>query len=38
LYEADRKKYPKLGDFLPELLTVFENTNIEFINKKLTEP
>ena len=28
LYEADRKKYPKLGDFLPELLTVFEGTNI----------
>ena len=28
LYEANRKKYPKLGDFLPELLTVFEGPNI----------
>ena len=28
MYEADRKKYPKLGDFLPELLTVFEQPNI----------
>ena len=37
LYEGDRKKYPKLADFLPELLTVFEETNIEFLNKKLAE-
>ena len=35
LYESDRKKYAKLANFLPELLTVFENTDIEFINKQL---
>ena len=35
LYESDRKKYAKLANFLPELLTVFENSDIEFINKKL---
>ncbi len=32
MYESNRKKYPKFSDFLPELLTVFENTTIQQIN------
>lgn len=34
-YENNRKKYPKFKDFIPELLTIFENSNIEFIDDKL---
>lgn len=34
-YNANRKKYKKFGDFVPELIKVFENTTIELINKEL---
>lgn len=34
-YEKNRKKYPKFKDFIPELLTIFENSNIKFIENKL---
>jgi hypothetical protein len=35
LYENNRIKYPKYADFLPELLTVFENVTLESINKEI---
>jgi Domain of unknown function (DUF4932) len=34
-YEKNRQKYPKFKDFIPELLTIFEKSSIEFINDKL---
>ncbi|WP_345988635.1 DUF4932 domain-containing protein [Chryseobacterium sp. Chry.R1] len=34
-YNANRKKYKKFGDFVPELLKVFENSDIKWINKEL---
>lgn len=34
-YHSNRKKYRKFGDFVPQLLEVFENSNIEFINNTL---
>ncbi|WP_347219199.1 DUF4932 domain-containing protein [Chryseobacterium sp.] len=36
-YNSNRKKYKKFGDFVPQLLEVFENTNIEFINNALDQ-
>ncbi|WP_336960760.1 DUF4932 domain-containing protein [Chryseobacterium contaminans] len=36
-YMANRKKYRKFGDFIPQLLEVFENSNIEFINNALAQ-
>ncbi|OCA72676.1 hypothetical protein BBH99_13055 [Chryseobacterium contaminans] len=36
-YRANRKKYRKFGDFIPQLLEVFENSNIEFINNALAQ-
>ncbi|WP_250254205.1 DUF4932 domain-containing protein [Chryseobacterium sp. Marseille-Q3244] len=36
-YNSNRKKYEKFGDFVPQLLEVFENTNIEFINNALDQ-
>lgn len=36
-YNANRKKYRKFGDFVPRLLEVFENSNIEFINNALAQ-
>lgn len=34
-FEKNRKKYPRFKDFIPQLLPIFEDSNIEFINKKL---
>jgi hypothetical protein len=34
-YYADRKKYKTFGDFVPQLLEVFNNSSIEFINNEL---
>lgn len=34
-YNSNRKKYRKFGDFVPQLLEVFENSNIEYINNAL---
>lgn len=34
-YNANRKKYKTFGDFVPQLLDIFENTDIEFINNAL---
>jgi hypothetical protein len=34
-YNADRKKYKTFGDFVPELIKVFENSDVEFINKEI---
>ncbi|MDN3693267.1 DUF4932 domain-containing protein [Chryseobacterium tructae] len=36
-YNSNRKKYKKFGDFVPQLLKVFENSNIEFINNALDQ-
>ncbi|SIT22951.1 protein of unknown function [Chryseobacterium ureilyticum] len=36
-YNADRKKYKTFGDFVPQLLEVFENTDIESINNMLAQ-
>lgn len=36
-YYADRIKYKTFGDFVPELIKVFEDSNIEFINKELNK-
>lgn len=36
-YRANRKKYREFGDFIPQLLEVFENSNIEFINNALAQ-
>ena len=36
-YNANRKKYKTFGDFVPQLLDIFENTDIEFINNALIE-
>lgn len=36
-YNANRKKYKTFGDFVPQLLEIFENTDIEFINNALIE-
>lgn len=36
-YSANRKKYKTFGDFVPQLLDIFENTDIEFINNALIE-
>lgn len=36
-YNANRKKYRKFGDFVPQLLEAFENSNIEFINNALAQ-
>lgn len=36
-YNSNREKYKKFGDFVPQLLDVFENTNIEFINNALAQ-
>ncbi|PWN67046.1 DUF4932 domain-containing protein [Chryseobacterium oncorhynchi] len=35
-YNSNRKKYKTFGDFVPQLLEVFENSSIEFINNALT--
>ncbi|MEE6129763.1 DUF4932 domain-containing protein [Chryseobacterium arthrosphaerae] len=35
-YKSNRSKYKTFGDFVPELLDVFENSSVEFINSKLT--
>lgn len=34
-FEDNREKYPMWKDFIPELLRVFSNHNIEFVDKKL---
>lgn len=34
-FETNRKKYPMWKDFIPELLTVFENSTSNFVNEKL---
>lgn len=34
-YNSNRKKYKTFGDFVPQLLDIFENTDIEFINNAL---
>jgi hypothetical protein len=34
-YNANRAQYKTFGDFVPELIKVFENTNVEFINQEL---
>lgn len=34
-YDADRSRYKTFGDFVPELIKVFENSNIEYINKEI---
>ncbi|MGG5207559.1 DUF4932 domain-containing protein [Chryseobacterium sp. MIQD13] len=34
-YENNRAKYKTFGDFVPQLLEIFENSNIEFINDAL---
>lgn len=36
-YNTNRKKYRKLGDFVPQLLLVFENSDIEYINNALSQ-
>lgn len=36
-YNSNRKQYRKFGDFVPQLLRVFENSNIEFINNALAQ-
>lgn len=36
-YNVNREKYRKFGDFVPQLLEVFENSNIEFINNALAQ-
>ncbi|MDM1555097.1 MULTISPECIES: DUF4932 domain-containing protein [Chryseobacterium] len=36
-YNSNRKKYKKFGDFIPQLLDVFENSDIEFINNTLDQ-
>lgn len=36
-YNANRKKYKTFGDFVPQLLEIFENTDIEFINNALIQ-
>ncbi|ASK29131.1 hypothetical protein CEY12_02975 [Chryseobacterium sp. T16E-39] len=36
-YNLNRAKYKTFGDFVPQLLEVFENSNIEFINHELSE-
>ncbi|AZA76497.1 DUF4932 domain-containing protein [Chryseobacterium sp. G0186] len=36
-YNSNRKKYRKFGDFVPQLLEVFENSDIEFINNALVK-
>lgn len=34
-YHSNRSKYKTFGDFVPELLNVFEDSSVEFINSKL---
>ncbi|MBP2619153.1 DUF4932 domain-containing protein [Chryseobacterium jejuense] len=34
-YDANRSRYKTFGDFVPELIKVFENSNIEYINKEI---
>ncbi|MDH6253707.1 hypothetical protein M2347_003434 [Chryseobacterium sp. H1D6B] len=34
-YDADRTKYKTFGDFVPELIKVFENSSIDLINEKI---
>ncbi|MCA6066327.1 DUF4932 domain-containing protein [Chryseobacterium sp. RG1] len=34
-YNSNRAKYKTFGDFVPQLLEVFENSNIDFINSEL---
>lgn len=34
-YNANRAQYKTFGDFVPELIKVFENSNIEYINKEI---
>lgn len=36
-YNTNRKKYRKFGDFVPQLLQVFENSDIEYINNALSQ-
>lgn len=36
-YTSNRKQYKKFGDFVPQLLEVFENSNIEYINNALAQ-
>lgn len=36
-YNANRKKYKTFGDFVPQLLEIFENTDIESINNMLAQ-
>lgn len=35
IYNANRNQYKKFGDFVPQLLEVFNNSSIGFINEKL---
>lgn len=34
-YDANRTQYKTFGDFVPELIKVFENSNIAYINKEI---
>lgn len=34
-YDTNRVQYKSFGDFVPQLLKVFENSNIDFINSEL---
>lgn len=36
-YNSNRMKYKKFGDFIPQLLGIFENSSIEFINNALDQ-
>lgn len=36
-YENNREKYPMWKDFIPELLRVFSNNNMEFVNEQLSK-
>lgn len=36
-YNSNRAKYKKFGDFVPQLLQVFENSTIEYINNALDQ-
>ncbi len=36
-YNSNRKKYRTFGDFVPQLLEVFENSSVEFIDSELNK-
>ncbi|MFZ4928536.1 DUF4932 domain-containing protein [Chryseobacterium sp. Mn2064] len=36
-YNVNRKKYKTFGEFVPQLLKVFENSSVEFINSELSK-